>query len=128
MTQSNIPDSISLQELEELHSSAPTDAGTKPSFQGVGPEKLSVEDVEDIVHHCLMTMQEKVQTPVAHKLALHMIINQMIVWHTTISQGFIEDEQSEQAIDWARDAGKFQAIANILDTIAVSGDDFTGPE
>ena len=29
------------------------------------------------------------------------------------------------AIGWARDAGKFQAIANILSTIEVGDDDFT---
>ena len=37
----------------------------------------------------------------------------------------ISEGEARGAIGWARDAGKFQAIANILSTIEVGDDDFT---
>ena len=40
-------------------------------------------------------------------------------------ESFIEEGQTEQAMGWSRDAGKFQAIWNILATISVDHDDFT---
>ena len=129
MTQSsNIPDSISFEALEQLHAEAPCDNATKPSDTGIGPENLSQEDIEDIVHCCLVTMQEKTGTPVSHKAALHMIVTQMFVWHSKMHDICLREDSAEQALDWARDAGKFQAIMNILDTISVAGDDFTCPQ
>ena len=127
MTQSqNIPDGVSFEELEKLHALAPADNGTKPSIQeGIGPLNISEDDMQDIVHYCLVQMQEKSQTPVSHKMALHMIVAQMMVWHNKMAEIAMREDNHEVLGDWFRDAGKFQAIMNILDTISVSDDDPT---
>ena len=40
----------------------------------------------------------------------------------------MEDGEHSAALGWARDAGKFQSILNILDTVEVCDDDFTVPQ
>ena len=54
-----------------------------------------------------------------------MIANNMLMWHSKMGENFAKSGDGEQAMGWLRDAGKFQAILNILDTISVGPDDFT---
>ena len=59
------------------------------------------------------------------KMSMIFTINRMIEWHSTVGLQMAENGEHRSAIGWARDAGKFQAIANILDTISVCEEDFT---
>ena len=121
---SNIPNSISSEELAKLAESAitsddVTDSET-PLYGGMTEEAIyklvgsSLKDISDACDH-----------PVSHKLACILVINNMIDWHKRMSQSMMESGEFEAAAGWSRDCGKFQAIMNILFTIEVGDDDFT---
>ena len=59
-----------------------------------------------------------------HKAVCYAIIDRMIGWHKGVAQGEMEDGNPESAASWMRDAGKFQAMANILCSIGLTQDDF----
>ena len=59
------------------------------------------------------------------KVILHLITDKMIEWHSRVGARMAEKGDNHSAMGWHRDAGKFQAIANILDTITVGPEDFT---
>ena len=59
------------------------------------------------------------------KVILHLIATKMVEWHSRVGYRIAEDGDLKSAMGWHRDAGKFQAILNILDTITVGPDDFT---
>ena len=59
------------------------------------------------------------------KMVVHDVIDRMIAWHSQVAHTASEEGASTQSLGWARDAGKFQAIANILTTISVTEDDPT---
>ena len=61
--------------------------------------------------------------PVAfHKIMMVMIISNMIDFHMNVAtkSGGMDDDTSHA---WIRDAGKFQAVMNILQTISCGPDD-----
>jgi hypothetical protein len=74
--------------------------------------------VIDAARAALQETEAFCDSPVIHKVMLHMIIDNMLMWHRTVGEKL--DNHS-----WSCDAGKFQAIANIIDTISVSDFDFT---
>ena len=60
------------------------------------------------------------------KVILHLIATKMVEWHSRVGHRISEEDSDYMAaMGWHRDAGKFQAILNILDTITVGPDDFT---
>ena len=61
--------------------------------------------------------------PAIHGTMLHGIINNMLNWHKAVSKKMMSDGEEKSADCWMRDAGKFQAIANILDTISFGEND-----
>jgi hypothetical protein len=50
-----------------------------------------------------------------------LMLENMIRWHTTAG---IDQDNERSTICWLRDAGKFQAAANILTAISCGSDDF----
>jgi len=62
--------------------------------------------------------------PLVHKAMVVRICNDMIAWHDRISEKMFDDNQTESAIAWAADKGKFQAMLNILFTINLGEDDW----
>ena len=65
------------------------------------------------------------QTALVEKVMLHMICNRMIEWHSKIGVHLSEQGEHMAALGWLRDAGKFQSIVCLLETIGVSDEDFT---
>ena len=59
------------------------------------------------------------------KAILHMIASKMVEWHSRVGNRLAEDGDLRSSMGWLRDAGKFQAVLNILDTISVGPEDFT---
>ena len=59
------------------------------------------------------------------KVILHLIAQKMVEWHSRVGHRLAEDGDTSSAIGWLRDAGKFQSILNILDTVTVGPEDFT---
>ena len=62
--------------------------------------------------------------PLSHKLIVLQIIDNYLDWHNHMGESFIE-EKPELAAGWFRDAGKFQAIMNLLRAVGVDPKDFT---
>ena len=115
-----IPDSISFGDLEKLQEQAPKEEVKDGPFAG-----LTREAVETLVGDKLQELIEACPHPIAHKVALFDIIDHMISWHQGAAEHLAEQGELVQASGWLKDAGKLQAMANILQTISVSSDDFT---
>ena len=130
MTQS-IPSSFSSDELQELLANARHEDDCRceqcePAGEGpFGEQGLTEEQVSQIAFDLLDQAQEKCDDPIVHKIMFIMIANNMLAWHSKMGVRFAEQGDGEQAMGWLRDAGKFQAILNILDTISVGPNDFT---
>ena len=124
MTQS-IPDGFSMSELEALHEVARHEddcrcekcADDERLFDG----KTS-DEVCDIAAKHLDAATDDCNDPIVHKVMALAIIENMIAWHTKVG---MNQENERSATAWLRDAGKFQAIANILTQVTVGPNDFT---
>lgn len=116
-----IPDSISFGDLEKLASEAPKEPTKKEGpYAGYDQEGLC-----DLVNDKLQELQDACPHPLAHKLAVLQILDNMLDWHIQAAEAQTENGDMDSAGCWMRDAGKFQAIHNILSTISVGSDDFT---
>ena len=67
-------------------------------------------------------MTDRISDPVVHKVAMLAIASRMIEWHTGIGQNVI-GEYEDAGTSWLRDAGKFQAIIQILKGISLGDND-----
>lgn len=114
------PDSFSMADLEALMENAPSEPEVITD-----PEEQAQERIVSIAEDALNFATELSAGPVVHKVMLHMIAQKMMQWHTDIGARMMDDGEYRSAMGWSRDAGKFQAILNILDTISVDNDDFT---
>ena len=126
--ENTLPNSISTADLQKLADAAKAsdpevrtdDEVETPLFGG-----LTEEEVWNIADEGLTLIQEKCNHPIGHKVAALIVINNMINWHNKMAEGMMEDGEFAPAAGWLKDAGKFQAIMNILTTIEVGDDDFT---
>ena len=122
----DIPDSISFGELEKLQAKAAEEMEERKAQDKSGPfGGLNEEAVCDLVNDKLQEIQDACPNPIAHKVAMLQIISNMVEWHVGCAERQIEDGDIVSAGNWMRDAGKFQALHNILQTISVCKDDFT---
>ena len=120
----SIPNSFSSDDLQRLLENAPSE-DVKPSGDGPhGEQGLTEEEVLQLASDRL-DCTDKCNDPIVHKVMIHMIVMNMIEWHSKMGAKLVDEGQEGAAMAWFRDAGKWQAVANILDTINVSGDDFT---
>lgn len=112
---SSIPDSFNLDELQAMLECAPSE-----------DEPCSCDhEVIDTANEIFQLINEKSQDPVVHKIIVMHILHDFFDWHNIVGKRLVSDGDSKQASAWLKDAGKFQAIQNILCTISVSDDDFT---
>jgi hypothetical protein len=117
------PDGISFSDLQEHLKDAPKDAEivkVEDKFDG-----KNSDEVFDIVQKHLTALSEELNHPIGHKLALSLILDNMVDWHTRVGKNMLEDDQEAAGIAWCRDAGKFQACHNIVTTISICDGDFT---
>ena len=121
MSEFTVPDSISFSDLEKIAEEAPKEEEQKLEGPYAG---LTQEALVDLVSDKLQEISDICESPMAHKAAVGLIIDNMIEWHTRVSTHLIEEGNTKQAIGWARDAGKFQAVMNILGSISVCDQDF----
>ena len=121
MTASNIPDSFSPDALQELMESAPLDVVDRE----VDDETCSSCELHERVVAALEAFETVAEDALTAKAGVMSMLDRMVEWHTTVAQSLIERGETESAIGWARDAGKFQAALNILSTISVADDDPT---
>ena len=125
MTQSfNIPDGISSDDLEKLLVSAPadcppedTDGAKDAHFEylcEVALKHIEIDECESGSDVCQI-----------HKLMIVELVSRMVLFHRSVSEHAMDDRNNDVGFAWAADAGKFQAIMNILQTINCGPDDRT---
>ena len=121
---SSIPDGFSMGELEALHETARHEDDCR--CEKCDDERLydgkTADEVCDIAHKHLDAACEDCDDPIVHKVMAIMVIENMINWHTKVG---MNQENERSTVAWLRDAGKFQAIANILSQVTVGPNDFT---
>ena len=118
------PDSISFEDLADLMVNAQQEVEPVDK-EAVLFDGRTSDEVSEIVKDKLSEMSSLVNHPIVHKLAACEIIHNLMTWHTNAAEHLIEDGETQAAIGWSKDAGKFQAIMNILTTLQVCDEDFT---
>ena len=115
----SVPDGISFSELESLIEDAPTDI-----VDQVNDDK-ELDDFEAKLNAAMEAFEKIADDAVTAKAAVQSIVARMFEWHSAVALKQMQTDDAESAIGWARDAGKFQAVMNILTTISVGPDDPT---
>ena len=121
-----IPDSISTADLEAFAKNAPEEQAAEGIYGGKTDEELC-----DYVHDVCEHMANEVPHAMLPKLVIITMVSSLLGWHSrrgmSISMGGTEQERCETAMSWHRDAGKLQAILNIVESIdcGEGDDDFT---
>ena len=115
----NTPDAISFAELQKLAANAPEEQS-----KVVGPyDGLTQTQLENLVESMLDDAEETCGHPMLAKLTITILVEKLMEWHTRAGEQLVNDGE-RAGIGWLRDAGKLQAIGNILSTIEVCNDDF----
>ena len=89
----------------------------------IDPDTASAEQTFALAAALLDEATRLYPDPAIHGVMLHGIINNMLQWHKSVSGKMRSDGEDAAADCWMRDAGKFQALANILDTISFGEND-----
>ena len=118
------PDSFSMDDLKAMLESAPKEEELKKVDT---THDFSEETVSRIADEALEYATDRSQGPLVHKLMILKIICNMIEWHSKMHSVILEEGEEHIALCWARDAGKFQAIMDILTSINVGPEDFITP-
>ena len=125
----SIPDGFSMGELELLQKAAAENDAERESE--VTKDKSDAhydgknrEEVVDIAMDLVQEAIEKCNDPIVHKMMMVMIIDNFLEWHTKAGLTQMEDGEELATVSWLRDAGKFQAIANILESVTVGPHDW----
>tara|TARA_B100000214_G_C23874422_1_gene584220 strand:- start:361 stop:720 length:360 start_codon:yes stop_codon:yes gene_type:complete len=112
-----IPQAISRDYLQSLLGDALKEAD---------PKELTLDDLDfKGCEQAAYAVLKEANNPLVHKIMLHMIVSNMMEWHSKVSVNLMNENEPIQVIQWARDAGKWQAIMNILETIQVDDRDET---
>ena len=126
----NIPDGFSMGELEILQQVAAANDAEREAeaaeANAHGPYDGKTQDevinlAADFVHGAI----EQCNDPMVHKMMMSMIIDNFLEWHTKAGITEMENDNVRSTVCWLRDAGKFQAMHNILDTISCGPNDWT---
>ena len=121
------PDSFSMADLQAMLENAPQDI---TDVQPEAPEnsedrterltRLAAQALDNLIED-----MDGVDAAQTEKAILHMIAEKMLEWHSRVGMRLADDGDHRSAMGWLRDAGKFQAVLNIVETIGVGPDDFT---
>lgn len=117
------PDGISFADLQSHLKEAPKEDSLQKQAGDYGD--LSRDQLIACAEAALDEMTNACPDPLIHKFAAIRIMENMQHWHRTIADKMIEDGEIEAGLAWARDAGKFQSVLNILFTVEVGPKDFT---
>ena len=123
---SSIPDGISFGDLSDLRDEAAArESEAECKKLNAHFDGKTKDEVVDIAADAVEEAIQKCNDPMVHKIMIMMMIDNMLEWHTKAGVKQAEDEEIRSAVCWLRDAGKFQAIANILATVTTGPHDWT---
>ena len=122
MTQSfNVPDGISMDELKSHLNDARNESDIHEDCTCERAD--ATEDLMELASEQIALTGRMTDDPVAfHKIMMVMIVSNMIDFHMNVATkaGGMDDGTSHA---WIRDAGKLQAVMNILTSISCGPDD-----
>lgn len=123
MSSSAIPDGFSMDDLKSMMESAPQE---KEVRKPEGPfNGYTEENIREVAADLCQAAIEQVGHPMVHKAMLLFLLESMLEWHSRVGAETAEEGgEGSTAMGWLRDAGKFQAMCNILSTVSVCGNDF----
>ena len=127
MTQS-IPDGMSFADLEALHAEARHEDDCRceqcvPSKEGPYGG-LTQEQVEEACEKLVDQMNQICDHPQICKSMIWHLNDILLEWHSRTGIAEAEEGNMRSTAGWLRDAGKFQAIANILCTVSCGPEDY----
>ena len=120
----SIPDSFKMSDLSDMLENAPQEDELHASADNSDKE-FTPADIEKAAQEALELASEKCKDPLVHKVMAMMITHRMIEWHKGVAERQLDDGELQSSACWMRDAGKFQAIMDILCNIAIGPNDFT---
>ena len=121
----NVPDGISMDDLTSHFKDAPNEADIHDKC--TCDHSTDTDELLDLAEEQLQLTGRMTDDPVAlHKIMAVMIISKMIEFHMNVATKSDMPERSTHS--WIRDAGKFQAIQNILTSISCGPNDPYCPE
>ena len=123
MSESQIPDGISLEALKALADKAEQEPEA-PVEKGDGPfDGMTKGQLIDTAEEIITAAMNKCADPMIHKMMAVMILSKMVEWHTQVgTERITEDERS--GVSWLRDAGKLQAAWSLISDVGLGPADF----
>ena len=126
---SSIPDGLSTEQLLEMLQEAQPEAIAHSIDPDAEDPSLiagcTVEEVKKIAEAALDTCEEACGSGVMVIAVIEEAITRLMVWHRMSAHKMFESGDESVSSGWSRDAGKLQAVANILATIQCGDNDFT---
>ena len=127
MTQS-IPDGISFEQLSDLQENARHEADCHceqcvPAKEGPYGG-LTEQQVEEACGDLIDKMNEVCDHPQIAKSMIWHLNDILLAWHTRTGINESQEGNEVATVGWLRDAGKFQAVANILATVSCGPEDY----
>ena len=120
---SAVPESFNMDQLSELLENAQSEDDLHTADNS--DKELSPEFIEDVALKALDSATDSCPDPLVHKVMAMMVISRMVDWHKGVAIRQLEEGNQESMGAWMRDAGKFQAVMDILSSIAIGPEDFT---
>ena len=125
----SIPNGFSSDDLEALLASARAakeiEAADEPTGEGpYGRQRLTRDQLESLAEELLDESLERCSDPMLHKLMTLTIVMRFAEWHKKIASAHFEKGDTNTGGAWMRDAGKFQAVMDILTSVSLGPDDF----
>lgn len=121
----SIPNGFSEDQLRQLMINAAIRENADKEAEEGPYNGLTREELCDKAEASLDAMNDICTHAMSHKLVVMQVISNLLDWHNTMAETFLEEGNHEIAAGWLRDAGKFQAIMNLLQATGVHPDDFT---
>ena len=113
-----------MEELLALQENAPAEQECEECEEGPF-SGLSQSALCELVDKAMKDLSEACAHPMSHKVAVFYVLQNMVTWHTQMGISQMEEGDTESGVSWLRDAGKFQAMSNILSSISLGPNDFT---
>jgi len=122
---SSIPNGFSSEELQRLLAEArPEPCEDECSCCEPSDSKsVSAEHVFQVAEKYVTGATDELKEPAVHAVMVEMILELAYNWHMTVASKLREAGDTGPADAWLRDAGKFQAIMNIFDTVSWGDND-----
>lgn len=122
----SIPNGFSSDDLERMLANAAQDiTDAEPTGEGIyGKQGLTQDQLVALAEEVVDQSLQECSDPILHKVIVLTIIARFTEWHKAIAEKHIGENQLASAGAWMRDAGKFQAMMDILTSVSFGPDDF----